>query len=77
MRLAWPAVSSVSLNRTWPNTAPVCLVFDHDCVEFDFGDHLVTILSVPRTHLRGHMFCHSGIRFRDSAHLAVFAVTSE
>ena len=27
VRLAWPAVSSVSLNRTWPITAPVCLVF--------------------------------------------------
>ena len=27
VRLAWPAVSSVSLNRTWPITALVCLVF--------------------------------------------------
>ena len=53
MRLALPTVCSVSL------TASVCQVFGNDCTEFDFGDHPVTVLSGPRTHRRGQIFCHT------------------
>ena len=53
MRLALPTVCSVSL------TASVCQVFGNDCIEFDCGDHPVTVLSGPRTHRRGHIFCHT------------------
>ena len=48
MRLALPTVCSVSL------TASVCQVFGNDCIEFDCGDHPVTVLSGSRTHRRGH-----------------------
>ena len=68
MRLALPTVSSVSL------TASVCQVFGNDCTEFDFGDHPVT---GPRTHRPAHVFCHSGVRTRDSRNAAVPAVTHE
>ena len=33
--------------------------------------------SVHERRRRGHIFCHSGVRTRDSAKLAVLAVTSE
>ena len=67
----------MSLDRTWPITALGCLVFEHDCIEFDFEDHRVTVLSGPRTHRRGHICRHSGVRIRDSTYSAVPAVTSE
>ena len=67
----------MSSDRTWPITALGCLVFEHDCIEFDFEDHRVTVLSGPRTHRRGHICRHSGVRIRDSTYSAVPAVTSE
>ena len=50
VRLASPAVSSVSLHRMWPNTAPLCQAFGNDCIECDFKDHPVTVLSGSPTH---------------------------